>query len=167
MMFMVSAEKLGNPRVIANTGRIIGFDMSAMMEEVYEEAIIDIVKPETLISYPVIIKVRWSPKILPLQPNQLCTCRTYTSQTYNCVNSTSNHLSPSCARRRNARKSTRSCYTSTRSSLHSECRSRHRPKSRSRTRPRLSSQRFGPLEGDFSRGDGRVKEGARRLARRG
>lgn len=34
-----------------------GFDMSAMKEEVYGEAIIDIVKPETLVSDPVVIKV--------------------------------------------------------------------------------------------------------------
>lgn len=32
--------------------------MSAMKEEVYGEAIVDIVKPETLVSDPVIIKVR-------------------------------------------------------------------------------------------------------------
>ena len=32
--------------------------MSAMKEEVYGEAIVDIVRPETLVSDPVIIKVR-------------------------------------------------------------------------------------------------------------
>jgi len=38
----------------------IGFDMSAMKEGVYGEAIVDIVKPEKLVSDPVIIKVRQS-----------------------------------------------------------------------------------------------------------
>lgn len=32
--------------------------MSAMKEEVYGEAIIDITKPESLVSYPAMIKVR-------------------------------------------------------------------------------------------------------------
>jgi hypothetical protein len=36
----------------------VGFDMSAMGEGVYGEAIVDIVKSETLVSDPVIIKVR-------------------------------------------------------------------------------------------------------------
>ena len=42
---------------------VIGFDMSAMKEEVYGEAIVDIVKPETLVSEPVIIKVRHSQQL--------------------------------------------------------------------------------------------------------
>ena len=42
---------------------VIGFDMSAMKEEVYGEAIVDTVKPETLVSDPVIIKVCQSTKI--------------------------------------------------------------------------------------------------------
>jgi len=44
--------------------------MSAMKAEVYGEAIIDIVKPETVISDPVIIKVRESTKVLSLPPNE-------------------------------------------------------------------------------------------------
>lgn len=40
--------------------------MSAMKEEVYGEAIIDVVKPETLVSDPVIIKVRQSIKVSSL-----------------------------------------------------------------------------------------------------
>ena len=47
-----------------NSGCTIGFDMSAMKEEVYGEAIIDIVKPETLVSDPVIIKVCESKDII-------------------------------------------------------------------------------------------------------
>ena len=38
--------------------------MSAMKEEVYGEAIIDIVKPETLVSDPIIIKVCESKNII-------------------------------------------------------------------------------------------------------
>lgn len=38
----------------------LGFDMSAMKEEVYGEAIVDVVRPETLVSNPVMIKVRES-----------------------------------------------------------------------------------------------------------
>lgn len=49
---------MGIPRFAADPGCTIGFDMSAMKEEVYGEAIIDIVKSETLVSDPVIIKVR-------------------------------------------------------------------------------------------------------------
>ena len=41
---------------------LLGFDMSAMKGEVYGEAIVDTVKPETLVSDPLIIKVWKSPK---------------------------------------------------------------------------------------------------------
>jgi len=142
--------------------------MSAMKEEVYGEAIIDIVKPETLVSDPAIIKV--------LQPTNVSSFqnlmnpyayRTYSFQTSNRVNSISNHPSTSSAPQRNAPKSAPSCYTLTRSSPRSERRSRQRPRSRSRTRARLSSLRFGRLEGDSNRKEGRVKEGARRRVRRG
>jgi len=44
--------------------------MSAMKAEAYGEAIIDIVKPETVISDPVIIKVRGSTKASSLPPNE-------------------------------------------------------------------------------------------------
>ena len=59
-----------NPRFGADPGRTIGFDMSAMKAEVYGEAIIDIVNPETVISDPVIIKVRESTKLLSLPPSE-------------------------------------------------------------------------------------------------
>ena len=49
--------------------------MSAMKEEVYGEAIVDIVKPETLVSEPVIIKVRHNQQLhrrsLPIHPTIL------------------------------------------------------------------------------------------------
>ncbi|KAF9646710.1 protein arginine N-methyltransferase [Thelephora ganbajun] len=48
---------------------VYGFDMSAMKEEVYGEAIIDIVKPETLVSDPVIIKDIYIPDAQPRQLN--------------------------------------------------------------------------------------------------
>lgn len=147
---------------------VIGYDMSAMKEEVYGEAIVDTVKPETLVSDPVIIKVCQSTKIPSFLPsNAPSACRTYTSRTHNRVSSISNHPSPSFAPRPNARKFTPSCYTSTRSSLRWECRSRRRPKSRSRTRAPLSSRRCGLLEGDSNQKGGRVREGARRPVRRG
>jgi len=44
--------------------------MSAMKAEVYGEAIIDVVKPETVISDPVIIKVCGSKKVLSHFPNK-------------------------------------------------------------------------------------------------
>jgi hypothetical protein len=69
MIFMVS-EKFRNPRFDADPGCAIGFDMSAMKEEVYGEAIIDTVKPETLVSDPVIIKVRESTKVSSHPPNE-------------------------------------------------------------------------------------------------
>ena len=49
---------------------VIGFDMSAMKEEVYGEAIVDIVKPEKLVSDPVIIKVRQPTKTSSLLSTQ-------------------------------------------------------------------------------------------------
>lgn len=59
MIFMV---KRGNSRfrlwLLTPCDVMIGFDMSAMKEEVYGEAIIDIAKAETLVSDPVMIKVR-------------------------------------------------------------------------------------------------------------
>ena len=48
--------------------------MSAMKAEVYGEAIIDIVKPETVISDPVIIKVRESEKVGYHPPNDPPAC---------------------------------------------------------------------------------------------
>jgi hypothetical protein len=51
----VNVDSATDPRVA-----LLGFDMSAMKEEVYGEAIVDIVKPESLVSDPVIIKVRES-----------------------------------------------------------------------------------------------------------
>jgi type I protein arginine methyltransferase len=35
-----------------------GFDMSVMASDLYDEAIIDVVGPETLLSTPVVVKVR-------------------------------------------------------------------------------------------------------------
>ena len=35
-----------------------GFDMSTMADDLYDEAIVDIVGPETMVSEPQIIKVR-------------------------------------------------------------------------------------------------------------
>lgn len=46
------------PLTLSGALPLLGFDMSAMKEEGYVEAIQDIVKPETLVSDPVIIKVR-------------------------------------------------------------------------------------------------------------
>ena len=142
--------------------------MSAMKEEVYGEAIVDIVRPETLVSVPVMIKVRRSTNISqPHTQRPLPTCRTYTFQTYNRASSISNHPSPSFAPQQNARRSAPSSCTLTLSSLPWECRSRRRPKSRSRTRARLSSRRCGRSGGGFNQKGGRVKEGTRRLVRKG
>jgi hypothetical protein len=51
--------------------------MSAMKEEVYGEAIVDIVKPGTLVSDPVIIKVResWIEKNTTTTKNALTSSR--------------------------------------------------------------------------------------------
>jgi hypothetical protein len=69
--------------------------MSAMGEGVYGEAIVDIVRSETLVSDPVIIKVRENGSKIRLHPivtfallmNFLCPwvygCRTFTFQTCN------------------------------------------------------------------------------------
>ena len=48
--------------------------MSAMKEEVYGEAIVDIVKPEKLVSDPVIIKVRQPAKASSLLSIQRPLC---------------------------------------------------------------------------------------------
>jgi len=48
---------------------VYGFDMSAMKAEVYGEAIVDIVKPETLVSDPVIIKDLYIPDVQLRQLN--------------------------------------------------------------------------------------------------
>ena len=60
--------------------------MSAMKGEVYGEAIIDIVKPESVISEPVIIKVCESKKLLPIPPNEPFTFRFHIG-----------HIRPGCA----------------------------------------------------------------------
>jgi len=36
----------------------IGFDMSVMANDLYEEAIVDVVGPDTMVSEPYVIKVR-------------------------------------------------------------------------------------------------------------
>ena len=59
-----------DPRFDADPKRAVGFDMSAMKGEVYGEAIIDIAKPETVISNPVIIKVCESTKLLRYPANE-------------------------------------------------------------------------------------------------
>lgn len=45
--------------------------MSAMKEEVYGEAIIDVVNPQTLVSDPAIIKACESPKVSSFPSNEL------------------------------------------------------------------------------------------------
>jgi len=48
---------------------VYGFDMSPMKEEAYGEAIVDIVKPETLVSDPVMIRDVYIPDVQPRQLN--------------------------------------------------------------------------------------------------
>ena len=60
---MVSLQVTMDPGLVTDLGYAIGFDMSAMKEEVYGEAIVDVVKPGTLVSEPVIIKVRRNKKM--------------------------------------------------------------------------------------------------------
>jgi len=69
MIFMVG-DKSRYLHFGVDPGRTIGFDMSAMKEEVYGEAIIDVVKPESVISTPVVIKVCESAKTISLPPNE-------------------------------------------------------------------------------------------------
>ena len=57
MMSMVSAKDRESRVLSLILGGTQGFDMSAMKEEVYGEAVIDVVKPGTLVSDPAIIKV--------------------------------------------------------------------------------------------------------------
>lgn len=164
---MVSVQVFMGPSFVVDLGYAIGFDMSVMKEEVYGEAIVDVVKPGTLVSEPVIIKVRRNQQMYGHSLTYpFSACRTYTSQMYNPVSSTSSHHSPSCAPRPNARKSTRLCCTSTPFSLRWECRFRRRQKSKWQTRARLSLRRCGRLEGNSNRKDARVKEGTRPPVRR-
>lgn len=46
-----------HPVVVSSNNRFTGFDLSVMAEEVYEEAIIDIVEASAVISEPCVIKV--------------------------------------------------------------------------------------------------------------
>ena len=70
MISMVSGKDRESAFLPLTLYCMIGFDMSAMKEEVYGEAIIDIVKPETLVSDPVIIKVCRTVKTSSHPPNE-------------------------------------------------------------------------------------------------
>ena len=37
--------------------RVLGFDLSAMAKDVYDDAVVDVVGPQTVVSEPVVIKV--------------------------------------------------------------------------------------------------------------
>ncbi len=55
---MASGQSLSCLVTVSDKLHYIGFDLSAMGEEVYLDSVVDVVGPETLVSEPYAIKVR-------------------------------------------------------------------------------------------------------------